>query len=60
MNSCLQRSELYADKLGVLLEMDSGTAFLAEVSGHKHKSSQTRVLSGFLPSFSVVQNAIHE
>jgi hypothetical protein len=26
-------------------------AFLVEVSGHKLESSQTRVLSGFLPSF---------
>jgi hypothetical protein len=30
---------------------NSGTAILVEVAGHKLESSQTRVLSGFLPSF---------
>jgi hypothetical protein len=39
---------------------NSCTAFFVEVSGHKLESSQTQALSGFLPSFSVLQNAINE
>jgi hypothetical protein len=65
------RAVVYNHKMTILIEekessriqrKNSGTAFSIEIYGHKLRSSQSAVLSCFLPSFfhSTVQSAIHE